>query len=161
VVYASKPDLRRLYDNPGKRTHQPHFSAVLALSFCPLAEDLFATGSLDGDLRLYSIRAMQPLMAIQDIHDSVLALAFSPSKPSVLAAACASGQLFFFNLLEEDKVLEFGDNKEANLALAWNKAHPELLAVCIEGGAVTVYELADDLWQCQPDEKARLDAMIK
>ena len=54
-VILAKPDIRRLYINPISFAYEAHYGTVFGISSNPFLPNVFITGSMDGQVRLYEI----------------------------------------------------------------------------------------------------------
>jgi WD40 repeat protein len=54
-IFASKPDLRKIYPNPVTSAFEPHMGPVYSVHFSPFHRNVFISSSLDGSVRLYDL----------------------------------------------------------------------------------------------------------
>lgn len=54
-IFASKPDIRKIYTNPVSSIFEPHMGPVYSVNFSPFHRNLFISCSLDGSVRLYDL----------------------------------------------------------------------------------------------------------
>lgn len=52
-IILAKPDIRKLYINPISFAYEAHYGTVFGLSSSPFVKNLFASCSMDGQIRLY------------------------------------------------------------------------------------------------------------
>ena len=54
-IFASKPEIRKIYPNPVSSAFEPHMGPVYSVQFSPFHRNLFITSSLDGSVRVYDL----------------------------------------------------------------------------------------------------------
>lgn len=54
-IFNSKPDIRKLYGNNVSFAYEPHIGPVYSVNFSPFLRNIFVTGSLDGQIRIYDL----------------------------------------------------------------------------------------------------------
>ena len=54
-IFASKPDIRKIYSNPVTSAFEPHMGPVYSVHFNPFHRNVFVSSSLDGSVRVYDL----------------------------------------------------------------------------------------------------------
>lgn len=54
-IFASKPEIRKLYLNPVQLAYEPHLGPVYSINFSPFLKNIFLTCSLDGSVKLFDL----------------------------------------------------------------------------------------------------------
>lgn len=86
--------------SPIKYEYERHAGPVLSVDCCRSHRRIFASGGMDGTVRLYDALKREPLMTLQPSESFAHGVRWSPHRPTVLAVATGDGfaHLYDFNV---------------------------------------------------------------
>ncbi|XP_050681129.1 cytoplasmic dynein 1 intermediate chain isoform X5 [Leptidea sinapis] len=119
---------------------------------------LYLTSSVDWSVKLWSLKENKPLYSFEDSSDYVSDARWSPVHPALFATVDAGGKLVLWNLNRDTEVPIASISSEEGAAfnrVSWS-AGGSLVAAGDDAGKISLYELAEQVYQPRHDEWTKL-----
>ena len=140
-------------------------SPVLAIAMSPHFGSLFVAGYADGSIRMYVLRAAEPLAVWTMAGGApVSSLAWSPHRPGLIFAGTLEGHLVAYNVARGsaagESPLLVVDLDAPIITLALSAQPPGSLVVGCEGGEAHVFMLSDSLARPGVGERVGVEGFV-
>uniref|UniRef100_A0A131YN45 WD repeat containing protein 34 like n=1 Tax=Rhipicephalus appendiculatus TaxID=34631 RepID=A0A131YN45_RHIAP len=146
-VVNGHASLERTYSCPIVARFPPHRGHTLDVHSSPFERNVFASGGIDREVKVYSLLQLEPVLTIQ-LPEAATRVRWSPSQPVLLAALQGDGRLGFYDLRRTTApVAEFvlRDEGGAGTSLEYCAHSPDLLFVGRGPGNTQVWQLGSKL----------------
>ncbi|KAL1439968.1 hypothetical protein MTO96_009793 [Rhipicephalus appendiculatus] len=146
-VVNGHASLERTYSCPIVARFPPHRGHTLDVHSSPFERNVFASGGIDREVKVYSLLQLEPMLTIQ-LPEAATRVRWSPSQPVLLAALQGDGRLGFYDLRRTTApVAEFvlRDEGGAGTSLEYCAHSPDLLFVGRGPGNTQVWQLGSKL----------------
>ncbi|KAH6944235.1 hypothetical protein HPB50_002365 [Hyalomma asiaticum] len=143
----SRPLAHRAYSCPVVARFPPHRGHTLDVHSSPFERNVFASGGMDREVKVFSLIQLEPVLTIQ-LPEVVTRVRWSPSQPVLLTALQGDGRLGFYDLRRTTvPVAEFTLRGEggAGTSLEYCVHSPDLLFVGRGPGNTQVLQLGSKL----------------
>ncbi|XP_050049437.2 cytoplasmic dynein 2 intermediate chain 2-like [Dermacentor andersoni] len=139
--------LERTYSCPVVARFPPHRGHTLDVHSSPFERNVFASGGMDREVKVFSLLQLEPVLTIP-LPEAAIRVRWSPSQPTLLAALQGDGRLDFYDLRRTTApVAEFPLNTErgAGTSLEYCARSPDLVFVSRGPGNTQVWQLGSKL----------------
>ncbi|XP_037569291.1 cytoplasmic dynein 2 intermediate chain 2-like [Dermacentor silvarum] len=139
--------LERTYSCPVVARFPPHRGHTLDVHSSPFERNVFASGGIDREVKVFSLLQLEPVLTIP-LPEAATRVRWSPSQPTLLTALQGDGRLGFYDLRRTTApVAEFTLNAErgAGTSLEYCARSPDLLFVGRGPGNTQVWQLGSKL----------------
>ncbi|KAH7979480.1 hypothetical protein HPB49_009548 [Dermacentor silvarum] len=139
--------LERTYSCPVVARFPPHRGHTLDVHSSPFERNVFASGGMDREVKVFSLLQLEPVLTIP-LPEAATRVRWSPSQPTLLTALQGDGRLGFYDLRRTTApVAEFTLNAErgAGTSLEYCARSPDLLFVGRGPGNTQVWQLGSKL----------------
>jgi WD40 repeat protein len=163
-IFSSKPELSILYSNSVSFAYEQHDGKVTGVTCSPFQRNLFATASLDGTARIYSLLQAKALFVLQpQLKARLTAISWSLSRPALLAVGASNSNVYLYDFSKSKaqwhSCLE-GDSRASVTHLAFSKSQRDFLGVAYSSGEVRVFQLAHSLSTLQAEDARVLRDLV-
>jgi WD40 repeat protein len=164
ALFINKPDILKCFPSAMNLAYERHDAPVTEVACNSFHRNLFASGSADGTVKVFSALQGRALLVLEPVLASkVLTVAWSEARPLVLAAGYDNGSVYIYDFLQSKTqfIIEIANPRNSASKIRFNHQVKDYLAIGYRNGDTKLFQLPEIFNVTHPDEVRRLGLFLE